>query len=103
DFPGCEAVTDEPVKSEPDEPAADLGARNWLLAAVQQDFLMFSGGSGVCGPDRPSELSCFRAGDTFRPGTADNTAGSGGSVAGGFRLATTRLLLGYDRVLFSNI
>jgi hypothetical protein len=103
DFPGCEAVTDEPAQSERDEPAADLGARNWLLAAIQQDFLMFSGGSGVCGPDRPSELSCFRAGDTFRPGTADNTAGSGGSVAGGFRLATTRLLLGYDRVLFPAI
>jgi len=103
DFPGCETVSDEPVRSEPEEPAADLGVRNWLSAALQQDFLMFSGGSGVCGPDRPTELSCFRAGDTFRPGTADNTAGSGGSVAGGFRLATTRLLIGYDRVLFPNI
>ena len=103
DFPGCEAVSDEPAKSRPDEPAADLGVRNWLSAALQQDFLMFSGASGVCGPDRPTELSCFRAGDTFRPGTADNTAGSGGSVAGGFRLATTRLIVGYDRILFPNI
>jgi hypothetical protein len=103
DFPGCEPVTDEPVQSEPAEPAADLGVRNWLSAALQQDFLMFSGGSGVCGPDRPAELACFRAGDTFRPGTPDNTAGSGGSVAGGFRVATTRLLLGYDRILFPNI
>jgi hypothetical protein len=103
DFPGCEPVSDAPAKSESAEPAADLGIRNWLSAALQQDFLMFSGGSGVCGPDRPGELSCFRAGDTFRPGTADNTAGSGGSVAGGFRVATTRLLIGYDRILFPNI
>ena len=103
DFPGCEAITDEPVASESQESAPDLGVRNWISAALQQDFLMFSGGSGVCGPDRPEELSCFRAGDTFRPGTADNTAGSGGSVAGGFRFATTRLLLGYDRTLFQNI
>jgi hypothetical protein len=36
-------------------------------------------------------------------GTAANTAGSGGSVAGGFRLATTRLLIGYDRVLFPSL
>jgi hypothetical protein len=103
DFPGCEPVNDEPAKSEPAEPAADLGVRNWLSAALQQDFLMFSTGSGVCGPDRPAELSCFRAGDSYRPGTADNTAGSGGSVAGGFRIATTRLLIGYDRILFPNI
>jgi len=103
DFPGCEPVTDEPTPSEPAEPAADLGARNWLSAAVQQDFLLFSGGSGVCGPDRPAELACFRAGDTFRPATSENTAGSGGSVAGGFRVATTRFLLGYDRILFPNV
>jgi hypothetical protein len=103
DFPGCDPVSDEPAKSEPTEPAADLGVRNWLSAALQQDFLMFSGGSGVCGPDRPAELACFRAGDAFRPGTADNTAGSGGSVVGGFRVATTRLLIGYDRILFPNI
>ena len=103
DFPGCEAVSDEPAASEPQENGPDLGVRNWISAALQQDFMMFSGSSGVCGPDRPEELSCFRSGDTFRPGTTDNTAGSGGSVAGGFRFATTRLLLGYDRTLFPNI
>jgi hypothetical protein len=103
DFPGCEALTDEPAPSEEESKGSDLGVRNWISAALQQDFLTFSGGSGVCGPDRPEELSCFRAGDTFRPGTADNTAGSGGSVAGGLRFATTRLLLGYDRTLFPNV
>ncbi|HKO89601.1 MAG TPA: hypothetical protein VJU61_00520, partial [Polyangiaceae bacterium] len=104
DFPGCKAVgEDTGATAEPEEPAQDLGLRNWLSAALQQDFLMFSAASGVCGPEQPEELSCYRAGDVYRPGTADNTAGDGGTVTGGFRLGTTRLMLGYDRVLFPNI
>src|SRR5688572_6092907 len=108
DFPGCEPVSDAPPEDEADEededePAAELGIVNWLSAALQQDFLMFSGETGVCAPGKPEELSCYRANDVFRPATADNTAGNGGSVAGGFRLATTRLLIGYDRILFPNI
>lgn len=109
DFPGCEAVSDAPpeddvdAEEEDDEPGPELGIVNWLSAALQQDFLMFGGETGVCGPGKPEELSCYRANDVFRPATADNTAGNGGSVAGGFRIATTRLLIGYDRVLFPNI
>lgn len=108
DFPGCETVSDAPAaddedEDEDDEPGPELGVVNWLSAALQQDFLMFGGETGVCGPGKPEELSCYRANDVFRPATADNTAGNGGSVAGGFRLATTRLLIGYDRVLFPNI
>ncbi|MEY4549980.1 MAG: hypothetical protein RL685_6175 [Pseudomonadota bacterium] len=109
DFPGCETVSDEP-KPEPEEeddeksePDPELGILNWLSAALQQDFLMFSGETGVCGPGKPEELSCYRANDVFRPATPENTAGNGGSVAGGFRVATTRLLIGYDRILFPNI
>ncbi len=108
DFPGCEPVSAAPAKDEAeeeeaDEPEAELGVVNWLSAALQQDFLMFSGETGVCAPGKPEELSCFRADDVFRPATADNTAGNGGTVAGGFRVATTRLLIGYDRVLLPNI
>jgi hypothetical protein len=98
DFPGCEAIPDE--KEQPDDAGPDLGIVNWLSAGLQQDFLMFSGASGVCGPDQPEELSCFRAGDEFRDPLTVRTAGTGGEVAGGFRPATTRLLIGYDRVLF---
>jgi hypothetical protein len=100
DFPGCEAIPDTPEKVEEDRRRADLGIVNWLSAGLQQDFLMFSGESGVCGTDRPTELSCFRAGDQFRDPTTEFTAGDAGEVAGGFRPATTRLLIGYDRVLF---
>lgn len=102
DFPGCEAP---PEKSEEprEEEGPDLGTVNWLSAGLQQDFLMFSGESGVCGTERPAELSCFRANDQFRDPTVEFTAGDAGEVAGGFRPATTRLLIGYDRVLFPNI
>jgi hypothetical protein len=102
DFPGCEAIPEKPERSE-DEDGPDLGTVNWLSAGLQQDFLMFSGESGVCGTERPAELSCFRANDEFRDPTVAFTAGDGGEVAGGFRPATTRLLIGYDRVFFPNI
>ena len=104
DFPGCKAVgEDTGAAAASEEPEQDLGVRNWLSAALQQDFLMFSEASGVCGPEQPEELSCYRAGDVYRPGTADNTAGDGGTITGGFRLGTTRIMLGFDRVLFPNI
>lgn len=102
DFPGCEAI-DEPSGEAEDDDGPELGIVNWLSAGLQQDFLMFSGESGVCTAGRPEELSCFRAGDVYRDPTIERTAGDGGEVAGGFRPATTRLLVGYDRVLFPNI
>jgi hypothetical protein len=102
DFPGCDAVPEKSDEPE-DGASADLGIVNWLSAGLQQDFLMFSGESGVCTTDRPEELSCFRAGDVYRDPTLEGTAGDGGEVAGGFRPATTRLLIGYDRVIFPNI
>lgn len=101
DFPGCDAV--EEKSEEPREGGGDLGVVNWLSAGLQQDFLMFSGESGVCAAGAAEELSCYRSGDVYRDPLAEGTAGDGGEVAGGFRPATTRLLIGYDRVLFPNI
>jgi hypothetical protein len=103
DFPGCEAIPDKTSESDDDDDGSDLGIVNWLSAGLQQDFLMFAGEAGVCGTERPAELSCFRAGDRFRDPTVEFTAGDAGEVAGGFRPATTRLLIGYERVLFPNI
>jgi hypothetical protein len=103
DFPGCDAIPDKPAGSEGDAGGTNLGIVNWLSAGLQQDFLMFSGESGVCGTERPAELSCFRANDQFRDPTVAFTAGDAGEVSGGFRPATTRLLIGYERVFFPNI
>jgi hypothetical protein len=102
DFPGCEAVPEKSDEQQEEE-GPDLGTANWLSAGLQQDFLMFSGESGVCAADRPAELSCFRANDEFRDPTTQFIAGDGGEVGGGFRPATTRVLIGYDRVIFPNI
>jgi hypothetical protein len=103
DFPGCDPVEDKSPAEEEDEASRDLGVRNWLSAGLQQDFLMFSGTSGVCNVDRPEELSCFRAGDEFRDPRSVGTAGDGGEVGGGFRPATTRLVIGYERTFWPNI
>lgn len=103
DFPGCESIPDKATSSEDDEASADLGTVNWLSASLQQDFLMFSGESGVCGTERPAELSCFRANDQYRDPSVEFTAGDAGEVGGGFRPATTRVLIGFDRVFFPNI
>jgi hypothetical protein len=102
DFPGCDAVP-EPTEAPKAQEPEDRSLKNWLSAALQQDFLMFSGATGVCGTERPTELSCYRAGDTFRDPVIEGTAGNAGEVAGGFRPATTRLLIGYDRALFPSI
>lgn len=102
DFPGCDATSDQPKAPAEEESRQDLGIRNWLSAGLQQDFLVFAGASGVCGADHPEELSCFRAGDAFRAPPAQ-AAGDEGEVAGGFRPATTRLLIGYERTFFPNV
>ena len=100
DFPGCESVRDEPEAAEAADDT-DLGILNWLSAGLQQDFLMFSGESGVCTAAASDGLACFRANDDYRDPAAIDTAGDGGEVAGGFSVGTTRLLLGFDRVLTS--
>jgi hypothetical protein len=103
DFPGCEAIPDQPEGEADADEGRDLGIVNWLSAGLQQDFLMFSGETGVCGLEGPAELSCYRAGDVYRDPVAEGSAGDGGEVSGGFRPATTRLIIGYDRVIFPNI
>lgn len=103
DFPGCEPIADKSEAADEDEDDAELGVRNWLSAGLQQDFLMFSSATGVCNADRPPELSCFRAGDDFRDPNTEGTAGEGGEVGAGFRPATTRLLIGYERTFFPNV
>jgi hypothetical protein len=100
DFPGCESV-DEAAEEESTK-SDDKHIRNWLSLNLQQDFLMFGGESGVCKTGAPEELSCFRANDDFRARSTP-TAGDGGKVSGGFGLATTRILLGYERLFANNI
>jgi hypothetical protein len=105
DFPGCDSGTD----SEPDpgdsggREGRQRGVENWLSIGVQQDFLAFGSERGVCRGDRPGALSCFRAGDVYRDPRVEGTAGSGGEIDAGIGIATTRLLVGYERKVLSRV
>lgn len=109
DFPGCESLEAGEARAKAAEDAeaeaADQRIKNWLSLSLQQDFLMFGQQSGVCQTGAPEGLSCFRADDQYRDprDPAIGTPGRGGEVSGGFGLATTRLLLGYDRLFTDNI
>ncbi len=109
DFPGCESIEEGEARARAAEEAgsdeADQRIKNWLSVSLQQDFLMFGQESGVCQAGAPDGLSCFRADDVYRDprDPTIGTPGTGGEVSGGFGLATTRLLLGYDRLFTDNI
>lgn len=104
DFPGCESLEERDARlAEEEEARREAGIlKNWVSAHLQQDFLMFGGSSGVCTAEGPAQLSCYRAGDNFR-NPSELYAGDGGSVGGGFQMATTRLLVGYERRVWPNV
>lgn len=93
-------LEEEPAKTD-SEPSK--GSKNWLSLNFQQDLLLFSAQDNVCGsgtgPDAKN-YSCFN-GDAPFNGTIDS--GAGNHVSGGVGRGTMRLLLGFDRVLTSNV
>lgn len=83
------------------EVALDAPQRlNWVSLAVQQDFLFLTKTENLCSGE---DYYCFRQGTEQyydgdpRPNESNRLA------SGGFRLATTRLLVGFDRALTSMI
>ena len=62
------------------------------------DLLLLSGATGVCSG---TEYSCFYEDDTYYELVPYE--GGGNEVKGGFRRATSRLLIGYDRIFGGNI
>ncbi|HKO52250.1 MAG TPA: hypothetical protein VJV79_31295 [Polyangiaceae bacterium] len=104
----CESGSESCLEEEPekaDDSAPSKGAKSWLSLHFQQDLLLFSGQDQVCGstvtgaPPAPN-YSCFENGAAFDGNAA---AGPGNQVSGGIGRATTRLLIGFDRVLGSNL
>ncbi len=81
--------------------------QNWVSASLAQDFLLYGSSGAVC-PTITADGSvysdasyrCF-VGDQYYEG--DVYALSGNQVSGGIGVATTRLLLGYDRLLGERI
>ena len=105
---GSENCLDEEPKKEEDEPASGKGANNWLSLHFQQDLLLFSAQDQVCGSNNTGNqsapnYSCFQNGAPFggSPGQ-DIATGAGNHIAGGLGRATSRILIGFDRLLSSN-
>jgi hypothetical protein len=76
--------------------------KNWLSLAVQEDALFLPASQDVC--LNGTEYSCFYADNTsYDSGHPEVTvAGNADEVTAGFHLATTRVLVGFDRVLGSH-
>ncbi len=81
------------------ETTKPTGARkNWLSLNFQQELLAHSADQPAC---RGAHYSCF--GPAGREWSGPIYAGAGDRTQGGLGLATRRVMLGYDRVLFDNL
>jgi len=93
-------LEEEPAKS---DSSPSSGAKNWLSLHFEQDFLLYSSQSPVCGSNTSPDAknySCFQNGAPFNGTIA---SGPGNEISGGIGRGTIRLLLAFDRVLSSNI
>ena len=85
--------------AEPSDASPPGGAqKNWFSVSLQQDFLLHKETKGVCGG---MDYVCFGPGDVQYTGNIDADAGN--QAAGGIGIATTRILLGYDRLFTPQI
>jgi hypothetical protein len=82
------------------EPAAPPPyKRNWLSIAFQQDALVLPSAGNACAGG--SHYTCFRSGGSYYGDIPLNNADD--QVNGGITLATSRVLVGYDRALGENV
>lgn len=80
-----------------DCPKHSRAPANWFGLQGGLDFAMMSGDQ-VCGDDADPSYSCFEGGNPYRGVPNENFAGN---VAGGFRTATARVMLSYERAVSS--
>lgn len=70
---------------------------NYFSFTIQQDFLLHGATKRAC---HSGTYTCF---DDIGEHTGPVYEGAGNQVGGGLSTATTRLLLGYDRLFFGNV
>jgi hypothetical protein len=73
--------------------------KNFISVAVQQDMLLLSSATEVCA--NQTDYSCFFSDNSQYDGVPN--VGDRDQVSGGFGLATTRILVGFDRLLGENL
>jgi hypothetical protein len=83
--------------------------KNWISVAVQQDALFLNSATSACLTQ--DQYSCYWSDNSWYNPSSDPNATDGyppkpgkeGEVVGGFGLATTRVLVGYDRMILPNV
>jgi hypothetical protein len=91
------APAPEPV-SEPVSDEATKPFKNWLSLGIQEDFVLHSATTNVCGSN--SDYKCYNGyNERQRPYNPGSYVPGGNQIAGGFQPGTLRVLVGYDRVL----
>jgi hypothetical protein len=102
----CESGSETCLEEEPAkaDSAPSKGSKNWLSLHFEQDLLLYSAQDQVCangaGSKGAANYSCFQNGAPFAGTIAP---GPGNHIAGGLGRATSRLLIGFDRLLGSNV
>ena len=77
-------------------------SKNWLTLSVQQEVLLLPAAADVCVDQ--TDYACFSDSEQYVGGAPYTPArGVDDRVAGGPALATTRLLLGFDRLFGDNV
>ncbi len=84
---------DDEDDEEEDDSDDDGIARNWLSLSVQQDWLVYDRTRPVCGS---AQYTCFAGANEY---TGAIWPVYGNQVSGGLALATTRVLVGYERLI----
>ena len=107
--PGADGCDKSAPTKEDSKSSADKSAKNWLSLHFEQDLLLYSSQDQVCasnatGSPEAANYSCFKGGARFgvSPGQ-DIAAGPGNKVSGGIGRGTSRILIGFDRLLGENV
>jgi hypothetical protein len=100
--------TPEPEPKEPEPTGPESVRKNWFSFSVQKDVLSFGSQKGVCpAADEFGNLSAGAAHYSCRDvtGVYEGRVYSlaGNEIKGGLALATTRVLVGYDRLLIERL
>jgi hypothetical protein len=99
-FPGCVSGDKKPESMAESNGASGAFAKNWLSLSIQQDILFLSSSKAACSGG--NDYTCFY-GDTDRYYGDIPFEKSGNEITGGAKLATLRILAGYDRMFGGNI